>query len=163
MAVRQIVVSGPPFGGRLRLWTPPSWPADLPAPHRGCAVEWQGTQFGHPTSYALLAVHEGPDEATEAMAGQPFLYWSGSGEAEVVFGLAPEYGDVVRRRLSGAEGLRPALAAESHTGSSSAAFAVVASFLASAAHQWDSSDETISRLWADVAESVLEDVRAKRL
>lgn len=131
----------------LRLWRDPSWPVDG-VPPGACAVEWCSSQPGHPTSYALLGVHRGPDTATEAHRGEQFNDSLAGRADDVRFDLPSEYRAAVDAVLTPDFGLSPCLAAHGIVGSSLAAFRALAIFVRDSDERlWCSDDPAVAQTW----------------
>ncbi|MCP3976985.1 MAG: hypothetical protein GY720_21060 [bacterium] len=139
----------------LRLWRAPSWPVGE-ASLGGRAAEWRSGQPGHPTSYALLGVHDGPDTAAHAHVGEAFNEALIGRADDVLFGLPAEYRGAVDDVLAAHRDLSPSLAALGRTGSSVVAFRAMAIFLRDLTDElWSSNDDALwqaRRLVLDAAQ-----------
>jgi hypothetical protein len=109
-------------------------------------VEWTG-QTGHPTSYALLGIHPGPDTAAVTHLNENFDSLAG-GTDDVLFGLPDEYREALVDIFPDELGRSPCIAAHGMMGSSIVAFRAVALFLRNTDDQlWESTDDLIWQAW----------------
>ncbi len=146
MTERLILYSQSKFPA-LRLWRAPSWPVG-DAPLGGRAAEWCSGQPGHPTSYALLGVHDGPDTAGHAHVGEAFNAALIGRADEVLFGLPVEYRGVVDDVLATRRDLSPSLAAHGRAGSSVVAFRAMTIFVRDFTDEmWSSIDDVLWQAW----------------
>jgi hypothetical protein len=105
-------------------------------------------QAGHPTSYALLGTHAGPDIASVEHANERFDGSLAGDADDVRFGLLDEYRVAVEDVLSRDASITPCLAACGLWGSSTIAFRAVALFMRDAADAvWDAPDNDIHDTW----------------
>lgn len=75
------------------------------------AAEWCSNRPGHPTSYALVGVHDGPDTASHARTGEAFHEALIGRADDVLFGLPVEYQGAVDDVLAVCHHLLPSVAA----------------------------------------------------
>ncbi|MCP3976541.1 MAG: hypothetical protein GY720_18795 [bacterium] len=131
----------------LRLWRAPSWPVGE-ASLGGRAAEWCSGQPGHPTSYALLGVHDGPDTAGHAHVGEVFNAALIGRADDVLFGLPVEYREAVGDVLAIRRNLSPSLAAHGRAGSSVVAFRAMTIFVRDLTDElWSSNDDALWQTW----------------